>query len=315
MFRARAVVSILAALLAGLLSAPSAEAADPASCKLVRMSDPGWADITSTNAMLGVVLEGLGYKQKVETLSVPVTFEALKNGQLDVFLGNWMPAQERFVKPLTDAGSLVVIRRNLDGIRFTLAVPDYVASAGIKDLADLAANADKFDKKIYGIESGAPGNQNIQKMIDANEHGLKDWTLVESSEQGMLSQVDKAKRSGKWIVFLAWEPHPMNAKYAPAYLSGGDKYFGANYGAASVHTVTRRGFSQDCPNLARLLQQLSFDVGIENTIMAAMADDGAAPEKAARAELKKRPELLRQWLEGVETADGKPGLDAVQGKL
>lgn len=314
MFCARAVFSISAALLAGLLSIPPAQAADPASCRLVRMSDPGWADITSTNAMLGLVLEGLGYKQKVDTLSVPVTFESLKNGQLDVFLGNWMPAQERFVKPLTDAGSLVVIRRNLDGIRFTLAVPDYVANAGIKDFADLAANADKFEKKIYGIESGAPGNQNIQKMIDANDFGLKDWTLVESSEQGMLSQVEKAKRTGKWTVFLAWEPHPMNAKYAPGYLSGGDKYFGANYGAASVYTVTRRGFSQDCPNLARLLQQLTFDVGIENAIMGAMAD-GMAPEKAARAELKKRPELIKQWLEGVETADGKPGLEAVQSKL
>jgi glycine betaine/proline transport system substrate-binding protein len=314
MFSTRAAISVSATLLAGLLCAPPAQAADPASCRLVRMSDPGWADITSTNAMLGLVLEGLGYKQKVDTLSVPVTFESLKNGQLDAFLGNWMPAQERFVKPLTDAGALVVIRRNLDGIRFTLAVPDYVASAGIKDLADLAANADKFDKKIYGIESGAPGNQNIQKMIEANDFGLKDWTLVESSEQGMLSQVEKAKRAGKWTVFLAWEPHPMNAKYAPAYLSGGDKYFGANYGAASVYTVTRRGFSQDCPNLAKLLGQLTFDVGIENAIMGAMAD-GMAAEKAARAELKKRPELMKQWLLDVETADGKPGLEAVQSKL
>ena len=149
---ARAVLTLSAALLAGLLSPPPATAADPASCKLVRMSDPGWADITSTNAMLGLVLDGLGYKQKVETLSVPVTFESLKNAQLDVFLGNWMPAQERFVKPLVESGALVVIRKNLEGIRFTLAVPDYVAKAGIKDFADLAANADKFDKKIYGIE-------------------------------------------------------------------------------------------------------------------------------------------------------------------
>jgi glycine betaine/proline transport system substrate-binding protein len=311
---ARAVAALSAALIAGLFCASPAGAADPASCKTVRMSDPGWADITSTNAMLGLVLDALGYKQKVETLSVPVTFESLKNGQLDVFLGNWMPAQERFVKPLTDAGSLVVIKKNLEGIRFTLAVPDYVGSAGIKDFADLATNADKFEKKIYGIESGAPANQNIQKIIEAGEFGLKDWTLVESSEQGMLSQVDKAKRAGKWIAFLAWEPHPMNAKYTPVYLAGGDKYFGANYGAASVYTVTRKGFSQDCPNLAKLLQQLSFDVGVENAIMGAMAD-GAAAEKAARAELKKRPELVKPWLEGVETADGKPGLEAVQGKL
>ena len=315
MFGARAIISISAAILAVLAAAPVTRAAEPASCKTVRMSDPGWADITSTNAMLEVVLDGLGYRQKVETLSVPVTFESLKNNQLDVFLGNWMPAQERFVKPLTETGALVTVTQNLQGIRFTLAVPDYVAAAGIKDFADLAANADKFEKKIYGIESGAPANQNIQKIIEANDFGLKSWMLVESSEQGMLSQVEKAKRAGKWIVFLAWEPHPMNAKYLPSYLSGGDKYFGANYGAASVHTVTRKGFAQDCPNLAKLLKQLTFEVGVENTIMGTIADNGAVPRDAARAELKKRPELVKQWLDGVETADGKPGLDAVMSKL
>jgi len=315
MFRAGAVASLSAVLLATVVSAPPALAADPAKCGVVRMSDPGWADITSTNAMLGLVLEGLGYKQKVETLSVPVTFESLKNGQLDVFLGNWMPAQERFAKPLIDAGALVTIKKNLEGIRFTLAVPDYVAAAGIKDFADLAAHADKFDRKIYGIEPGAPGNQNIQKAIDTNDFGLKGWELIESSEQAMLSQVEKAKRGQKWIVFLAWEPHPMNTKYAPGYLSGGDKYFGANYGSASVYTVTRRGYSEDCPNLAKLLRQLTFEVGIENAIMAAMADGGASAQNAARAELKKRPDLIGQWLDGVQTTDGQPGLAAVQGKL
>ena len=107
----------------------------------------------------------------------------------------------------------------------------------------------------------------------------------------------------------------MNGKYAPTYLSGGDKYFGANYGAAAVYTVTRKGFSEACPNLGKLLKQVTFQVGIENTIMQAMADDGADPKVAARKELKKQPELVKQWLEGIETADGKPGLAAVQGKL
>ena len=314
MMSASRAACLSAALVLALSPAP-ARAADPASCQTLRMSDPGWADITSTNAMLGLVLEGLGYKQKVETLSVPVTFESLKNGQLDAFLGNWMPAQERFVKPLTDTGDLVVIGKNLDGIRFTLAVPDYVAAEGVKDFADIAKHADKFEKKIYGIESGAPANQNITKMIEAGEFGLKDWQLVESSEQGMLSQVDRAKRAKKWVVFLAWEPHPMNGKYTPTYLSGGDKYFGANYGAAAVYTVTRKGFSEACPNLGKLLKQVTFEVDIENTIMQAMADDGADAKVAARKELKKRPELVKQWLEGIETAEGKPGLAAVQAKL
>lgn len=306
---------ILAALALVAGAASPALAADPASCKTVRMSDPGWADITSTNAMLGVVLDALGYEQKVETLSVPITFESLKNRQIDLFLGNWMPAQQRFVKPLTEAGDLVVVKENLTGIRFTLAVPDYVAAGGVKDFADLAKNADKFDHKIYGIEPGAPANQNIQKMIDADDFGLKGWTVVESSEQAMLSQVDRAKRSKGWIAFLAWEPHPMNNKFTPVYLSGGDKYFGANYGAASVHTVSRKGFAQDCPNLGKLAGQLVFNVGIENAIMEAIADKGADARTAARAELKKNPDLVKSWLQGVTTLDGKPATEAVLAKL
>lgn len=304
---------VLAALAAASLLGPAmARAADPETCRLVRMSDPGWTDITATNAMLGVVLQGLGYDQKVETLAVPVTFESLKNRQIDVFLGNWMPAQKRFIEPLTEAGAIEVVTTNLKDIRFTLAVPDYVAKEGVKSFADLAGHADKFEKKIYGIEPGAPANQNIQKMIDARDFGLAGWSVVESSEQAMLSQVDRARRAKKWIVFLAWEPHPMNMKYAPSYLAGGDAYFGPNFGAASVQTVTRKGFAADCPNLGKLLRQIRFTVDAENRIMDQILDKGQDAKEAARAELKARPNLLGVWLAGVTTRDGRDGLPAVR---
>ena len=35
-------------------------AADPASCKVVNLSDVGWTDITATTAVTSVVLQGLG---------------------------------------------------------------------------------------------------------------------------------------------------------------------------------------------------------------------------------------------------------------
>ncbi|MQT11377.1 choline ABC transporter substrate-binding protein [Segnochrobactrum spirostomi] len=311
----RRLKRLAAASLAALLVGTGAAAADEASCTRVRMSDPGWTDITSTNAMLGLVLEALGYQQKVETLSVPITFEALKNGQIDVFLGNWMPAQKRFVEPLTTAGDLVTVRTNLKGIRFTLAVPNYVAAEGVKSFADLAAHKDKFDGKIYGIEPGAPANQNIQKMIDAGDFGLKGWKVVESSEQGMLSQVDKAERSKGWIVFLAWEPHPMNKDYPLTYLAGGDAYFGPNFGAAEVNTVTRKGFAKDCPNLERLLNQVSFTVDMENAVMGEILARGADPKAAAKAELKTHADLVNTWIAGVKTASGGDGAAAVKSAL
>ena len=73
-------------------------AAEPDSCKLVRFSDVGWTDITSTTALSTVVLEALGYKVKTHVLSVPVTFASLKNNDLDIFLGLWLPSMRQTKK-------------------------------------------------------------------------------------------------------------------------------------------------------------------------------------------------------------------------
>lgn len=298
-----------------VLAAGPAAAADAPSCKTVRMSDPGWTDITSTNAIAGVLLDGLGYRQDVKTLSVPIGYESMKNRNLDVFLGNWMPAQQKFIDALNEAKAVEVLATNLSGAKFTLAVPNYVADAGVKDFKDLAANADKFGTQIYGIEPGAPANANIQKMIDADDFGLKGWKLVESGEQAMLAQVKRSQNGKDWIVFLAWAPHPMNESFAITYLSGGDAYFGANYGGADVRTLARTGWSAECPNAARLFRNLTFDLSIENAMMGKILDEGQEPNAAAKAWLKAHPDALGPWLDGVTTLDGKPGLPAVKAAL
>jgi glycine betaine/proline transport system substrate-binding protein len=222
-----------------------------------------------------------------------------------------MPAQKKFVDPLIQEGKIDVVRKNLDGVKFTLAVPDYVAEAGVKTVEDLAKHADKFGRKIYGIEPGAPVNQNMLTMIKAGEYGLNGWEVVESSEQAMLAQVDRSGRQKNWIVFVGWEPHPMNTKFKMTYLSGGEKTFGPNYGSSDVYTVARKGFTSECTNLARLLKQTAFTVPMENAIMASI-EEGKKPEEAALAWLKANPATVEPWLQGVTTFDGKDGLPAVK---
>lgn len=302
----------VAALCASIVTASAAE---PQSCMQVKMANPGWTDIDATNAMAGVVLKALGYKQNVSNLSVPITYQGLKKGQIDAFLGNWMPAQGPLVKPFVDEKSIEVVHPNLSNAKFTLAVPDYVAAAGVHTFADLQKNADKFESKIYGIEPGAPANQNIKKMVDEKAFGLDGWKLVESSETGMLTQVDRAVRDKKWIVFLAWEPHLMNTKFHLTYLDGGDKYFGPNYGGATVNTVARTGYVAECPNVGRLLKQMTFNVDLENGVITEVLDKKTSVDAAATEALKRNPELVKGWLDGVTTANGGNGLAAVQAAL
>lgn len=289
----------------------SSFAADDAKCETITQSDPGWTDIAATNALSGVVLNALGYQQKVQNLSVALAFQGLKTGQVDVFLGNWMPAQEPVISKFTADGAIKVVGANLPAARFTLAVPDYVAAAGVKDFADLQKYADKFGHKIYGIAPGAPANQNLKKMIDKHDFALQNWSLVESSESGMLAQVTRAVARKEWIVFLGWEPHAMNTRFKLQYLSGGDAWFGANYGSATVNTVTRKDFATQCPNASRFFNQLKFDVALENAVITRVLDDKQSAQDAARAELAKRPELLDGWLAGVTTRSGEPAKPAV----
>ncbi len=303
-------------LLSGAAMVPlAAAAAEAPACATVRMADPGWSDITSTNGVAGALLKGLGYKQTVNTLSVPIIFQALSSGQLDVFLGNWMPAQTNFVEPLLKGEKMVLVRPNLQNAKFTLAVPTYVASEGVRTTADLAKHAEKFGSRIYGIEPGAAANQNIQRMLTAGEDGLKGWKLVESSEQGMLGEVERAVRDKKWIAFLAWEPHPMNERFPITYLSGAEGYFGANYCSTTVNTMARTGYAAQCPNADRLFRQLSFTVPMENAIMASIANQKLDGAVAARNWVKANPDKLAAWLDGVTTFDGKDGLAAVRGSL
>lgn len=314
--RTRYPLAFLAVAALGTTLAMPTLAADPDSCRTVRMSDPGWTDITTTNALLGTVLTALGYEQDVETLSVPITYDSLKNKRIDAFLGSWQPAQASMLEPLKAAGQVEVVAKNLSGIRFTLAVPAHVTAAtGVKNIADLAAHADDFDRKIYGIEAGAAANLSILKMIEANEYGLGGWELVESSEQAMLAQVDRAVRQKKPIVFLAWEPHPMNLRFQLDYLAGGETYFGPNYGASEVYTLARAGLSTECPNLARLLRQVAFTIPMENEIMARILDAGETGEKAAAAWLKAHPDVVEPWIAGVTTRDGGDGRAAVRSAL
>lgn len=300
-----------AALILTVGAAMPAMADDTATCGTVHLSDPGWTDITATNGVAAVLLTALGYTPDIATLSVPVGYEALKNGQTDVFLGNWMPAQQKFRDDLDATGDIEELVQNLEGAKFTLAVNKAGADAGVADFADLDAQKDAFEGKIYGIEPGAPANQSIQAMIEADEFGLGDWQLVESGEQAMLAQVGRNEDAGTPTVFLAWAPHPMNEAIEITYLSGGDEQFGPDFGGATVHTLARKEWAATCPNAAKLFTQLTFDIGMENVLMGKILDDGMDAKDAAKEWIAANPEAVEPWLDGVTTLDGEPAEDAL----
>lgn len=296
-------------------ASPVAAGGEAATCSTVKFADIGWTDITATTALSSVVLEGLGYKAESTIASVPIAFAGLKKGQIDAFLGYWSPSMTPIVDPFLKENAITVLEKpNLVGAKYTLAVPTYAYEAGLKSFADIAKFSKELDGKLYGIEPGNDGNKIIADMITKDAFGLKDFKMVESSEAGMLTEVSRSVKDKKWIVFLGWAPHPMNVQQDITYLSGGDDFFGANYGEAKVYTVTSTDLATRCPNVNKFITNLEFSLDMENQVMLPIMDK-VNPNEAAKAWLAKNPGSLDAWLSGVNTVDGQPGLDAVKKHL
>lgn len=299
----------------GLLSCTllqSAWAQEPASCEKVRFAEIGWADIAATTGVAMVLTEGLGYAPSKVMASVPIAFTGVKNKQIDAFLGYWSPSMDAVIEPFTkNDGVRVLESPNLEGAKYTLAVPSYTAEAGLKSFQDIARFKDQLGGKIYAIEPGNDGNLLIEKMIKSDQFGLGGFRMVESSEAGMLVQVQRAIRKKEPVVFLGWAPHPMNTQYDLTYLSGGDEIFGPDYGAAKVFTVVPPDYMERCANVGQLLQNLQFTVAIESELME-MAVERNDPQSVAKTWIKANPAILDKWLAGVTTYDGQDGIAAVK---
>jgi glycine betaine/proline transport system substrate-binding protein len=297
--------------LATALSVGAAMAADPESCKTVRLSDVGWTDIQATTGVASVLLNALGYEAETIQLSVPVTYASLKNNDLDVFLGNWMPSMTADIKEYTDEGSVETISENLSGAGYGIVVPTYVAEAGVKTLTDIGKFKDKFDGKIYGIEAGNDGNRIILEMIANPADNLEGFELVESSEAGMLTQAEQLMKNKEWIAFLGWTPHPVMGAMDITYLDGmGD----SGFGAATVHTNVRKGYMTECPNIGKFISNLKFTLDMEGEIMQKILDGGDANTVAAEW-LKANPDAIAPWIDGVTTFDGGDAAAAIKAAM
>lgn len=284
----------------------TASAAEPASCKDVRLGVVNWTDVIATSAMTQVLLEDLGYNVKQTSASQQIIFAGIRDQRLDMFLGYWNPLMTQTITPFVEQKQVRVLDQpSLKDARATLAVPTYLADKGLKSFADIARFKKELGGKIYGIEPGSGANTQIKDMIARNRFGLGDFQLVESSEAGMLSAVTRAVKRNEAIVFFGWAPHPMNVNQDMTYLTGSEDALGPNEGMATVWTVTTPDYASRCPNADKLLSNLTFTAADESRMMQPLLEHKDAFD-SARQWLKDHPQDRQRWLQGVTTFDGKP---------
>ena len=279
----------------------------------IRFGYVDWPGVTVKTTVASKILEFLGYDTDMKSLAVPVVFKGISSGDLDVFLGGWLPTMKSIAEKYFKDGSIVPVTINLDETIYTLAVPKYAWDAGCKSHADLAKFADKFDKKIVGIEPGNDGNQIVLDMINNNTYGLKGWKLIEASTEAMMIAVGAAFKREEWVCWLGWSPHWMNLAYDVKYLEDPEHLWGSD--PEVVKTLARSGFEKENPNPYLFFRQLRVTPEIQGYWIDQYSRQKKNAEAVALDWIKGNLGIVDQWVYGVTAADGSRGRDALRRAL
>ena len=270
-----------------------------------------WPEAVAKTNVSATIVEALGHKTEIKQLGVPVIFKGLEQGDLDVFVEAWFPTMDTNMKAVKP-GSVESVTTNLPEATFSVAVNQEACDAGVKSHEDLDRYKERFEGKIYGIEPGNDGNKVVMDMIKKDTYGLSDWELVESSTNGMLSEVDRHIKDGEWVAFTGWEPHWMGQKYDMCLLEDPEGAWG---GASHVETLVTDEFQESNPELYQFFEQMKVDKEIQGNWIDMIDNSGKEPEEIATEWLQDHPEITSRWLEGVEAADGTPGPEALKSHL
>lgn len=313
------ILVVITALLIGTLGGVGAVQAKKPTVKFGYINWPG---VTVKTQVAKIILETIGYKVEATQLLVPPTYKALSIGDLDLFLGGWIPTMLKYLEPYFEEGTIKKVAINLNETVYRHAVPKYVWDAGVHSLADLDKPQfrDKFDlngngkPEIYGIEPGNEGNLITIQAIKNDTYGLGDWEIIESSTAGMLSQVKKAVASKDWIVFLGWKPHWMNIEWNLKYLKDPERIW-PEPGKEVVWTLSRVGLREDMPNVYKFFTQFQVTPAWQSAWIYGYTYEGNEPEDVARSWIKNHLDVVDLWVYGVKSVDGKRARDVIRAKF
>ncbi|NKN33005.1 glycine betaine ABC transporter substrate-binding protein [Marichromatium bheemlicum] len=243
-------------------------------------------EIASTN-VVKVVLEDLGYDVTITSVAVGAMWQALAEGDVDGMVAAWLPTtQQTYFERVRD--QVVDLGPNLEGTRIGLVVPSYVE---VDTIADLQAQAERFDNKIVGIEPGTGTMRRTEQAMAA--YGLDDMKLVESSGPIMTAVLGDAIKHGDWVVITGWTPHWMFNTYDLKYLADPDNIYG---GSERIHSIARKGLAEDLPEVYAVLDNFHWTPAQMGELMAWNEEKHADPYDNARRWVETHPEVVERWL-------------------
>jgi glycine betaine/proline transport system substrate-binding protein len=254
----------------------------------VKLAYVEWDCATASTNLVKALLEDQGYEVDLYPVAAAAMWQAVGAGDMDGMVTAWLP-----VTHATYLDKLQGKVENLGpisyGARLGWAVPSYVT---IDSIAEMNANADKFDGKIIGIDPGAGIMGLSEKVME--EYNLNKFELIEGSGATMTMALSNAIKNKEWVVVTAWSPHWMFGRWDLKYLEDPKGVLGEE---EHIDTIVRKGLKDDMPEVYGILDRFAYENPNQlQMLMAWNQEPDADPLENAKRFLKEHPELVKTWL-------------------
>ncbi|TRM09229.1 glycine betaine ABC transporter substrate-binding protein [Lentibacillus cibarius] len=235
-----------------------------------------WTSTIPPTKIASKILEDMGYKVKETNADAGSVYTGLANGDLDIFMDSWYPAQRQYIEKYSD--SIESISVSYDDANSGMVVPKYMED--INDVADLKGNEDIVNNEMFAIGAGDPAMQDMKKVIDF--YNL-DIEMTNSSEAAMLAAAEGKMEEEEPVLFYGWRPHSMFDKYDLKILS--NKKATAEKGLfdkSTIHIIANKGLEEKAPKAYKFLSNWSISME-DMEEMIAKIDNGKDPDDVTQA--------------------------------
>ncbi|MFF7716439.1 glycine betaine ABC transporter substrate-binding protein [Streptomyces sp. NPDC007988] len=249
-----------------------------------------WDEGIASTFLWKELLERRGFEVEAKQLEAGSLYTGLAGGQIDFQTDSWLPVThaqywDRYRDKLEDKGSWY------GPTSLELSVPAYMKD--VDSLDDLKGKADRFKGRIVGIEPSA-GMMGLLKDKVLKEYGLEgEYEVVDGSTPGMLAELKRAYDRKEPIVTTLWSPHWAYSTYDLKKLKDPKGTWGKGDG---IHTLARKGFSEENPQVGKWLQGFKMTEAQLTSLEAKIQETGKGKEQeAVRAWLEENPGLADRW--------------------
>ncbi|MEU4036447.1 ABC transporter permease/substrate binding protein [Streptomyces collinus] len=258
--------------------------------KEIRIGYIPWDEGIASTFLWKELLEERGFKVTTSQYTAGPLYTGLATGQLDFQTDSWLPTThaeywKKYGEKLDDLGKWY------GPTSLELTVPSYVKD--VNSLDDLRDHASEFGGKIVGIEPSA-GMMGMLKSKVLKEYGLQgSYDVVDGSTPAMLAELKRAYAKKQPVVVTLWSPHWAYSDYGLKKLKDPRGAWGKGDG---VHTLARKGFAADNPEVGKWLKDFSMTEKQLTGLEAAIQKAGKGKEQdAVRGWLKGHPGQLDKW--------------------